>query len=204
MQVDLTAGDGSAEVEIRYVLSGALGTGTLTLELLGFDSATATDAVHCCWTVDEETVVLWPTTGSHRAASIPVPVVAEAEDHLPSLRLRYRVAHAVTEENGAVHGRIPVLSVDLPPVGEGADVFSASLVLPASWVVTEGFPTGLARGDEGAWGVSLPVVPAMVSVRARSDGTWRPGAPLLVDILAAVVLLLAGFLGWRHLRKLPS
>jgi hypothetical protein len=39
----------------------------------------------------------------------------------------------------------------------------------------------------------------MVSVRGRSDGTWRPGVNLIVEILAGAFLLGFAFLGWRHL-----
>jgi len=203
MRVDVTGSDGSAEVEIDYVLSGTIATRAVAVALLGFDSSTVTDAVYCCWAGSEETIVLWPSTGSRRMASIPLPVVPAGADGPSTLRISYHVARAVTEKGGGVHGRIPVLSLDLPPLGGGADVFSTSLSLPAEWIMTEGFPTGFRPGDDGVPSVT-PVVPSMVSFRARSDGRWRPGLPLLIDVLMSALILLVGFFGWRHLRRLSS
>jgi len=204
MRVDVTAGDGSAAVEIDYTLSGTITTDALGVELLGFGSATVAEVVYCCWAGEAKTIVLWPTTGSHTMASIPFPALTEGEEGPPPLQIRYQVTGAVTEEGSAAYARIPVLSVELPPLSGGGDVFSVSLVLPAKWVLTEGFPTGLRRGDDGRASVTLPVVPSLVSFRARSDGKWRPGLPLIIDVLAAALILLAGFLGWLHLKRLPS
>lgn len=204
MRIDVTAGDGSVAVKIDYTLSGTLTTDALGVELLGFGSATVAEAVYCCWAGEAKTIVLWPTAGSRKMASIPFPSLAEGEEGPPPLQIWYQVTGAVTEEGSAADGRIPVLSVDLPPLSAGGEVFSVSLTLPAEWVLIDGFPTGLRQGDDGRASVTLPVVPSLVSFRARSDGRWRPGLPLLIDVLAVALILLAGILGWLHLRKLPS
>jgi hypothetical protein len=96
---------------------------------------------------------------------------------------------------------VPVLNVALPPEAASPGLFHAELRLPSGWRVAEGFPTGL-RAAEAAdvWTVELAVVPAVVSLRARTDGRWRPALKDLLDVAALV--LVAGFslMGWRHLR----
>jgi hypothetical protein len=76
--------------------------------------------------------------------------------------------------------------------------------LPEGWSVTEGFPSGLARREDGAYAVALAVVPAVVTFRGRSDDRRPPGVPLLLSGLAGLILLGAGLAGWRHLRSIAA
>ena len=76
--------------------------------------------------------------------------------------------------------------------------------MPETWRVADGFPSGLRRDADGTLRASLPVAPSMVGFRARSDGTWRPGFPHLVDALTLLVLFGFGLRGWLHLRGVVS
>ncbi len=100
----------------------------------------------------------------------------------------------------AVRVDIPVLTAALPPVRDAGDIFHADIRMPSIWFVTESFPTGLRPGPDGSYTVDLPVAPSVITIRARTDGAWRPGAPLLLDALAGAILLAFVIVGWRHLR----
>lgn len=192
---DLTGGDGVARVTVDYELNVPDGTSEVTVELLGFDAATAQDFVVSGGAL----VVLWPTTGSRRSATVTLP--ASAGVGRRRLTLEYHVDFAVLDEGGALRARIPVLSVALPPATDSGDVFSAEVTVPENWAVTEAFPTGLREREPGVFAVALPVVPAVVSLRGRTDGAWRPGLPWVVNLLVAMILLGFGLAGWRYLRE---
>ena len=197
-EADLTAADGAAEVRIRYLLAAEAG-GALPLDvpiavdLLGFDDAT-TDR----FTADGIGVELWPTTGSHRAAAVHAPTAASGSV-LP-MEFRYRIERAVVDDGGRLRGRIPVLSGPSPPTSEGGDAFEARLLLPETWVPSEGFPSGLRVQPDGTYAVTLQAVPSVVGFRGRSDGIRRPGLPLLMDLLTVLLLISFSAFGWRHLR----
>jgi hypothetical protein len=212
MEADLRAGDGSAEVRISYVFVAALPDARLPLaeripiELLGFGDATATE-VHLGSGV---TIALAPTVGSHRAAALQ-PSESESGDVLrpegssgDALRveIRYRVEQAVVFDGPRLRGRIPAVTGPAPIAG--GDGFEAVVLLPDAWVVSDGFPSGLAPGPSGFHEVSLPVVPAMVGFRARTDGRRRPGLPLLIDLLTLTILLGFAAFGLRHLRSVAA
>lgn len=247
VEVDMGAGDGSADVVVRYRL-GAGEEGAplpsarpITFELLGFGDATAQEIELLRSGGDRragggggtegggaeaggaERVVLWPTVGSHRVAVIEPPPAGDAETL--SLTVSYRVADVIERRKGdtsgviggtagrdagaagpaeLVHARIPVLTG--PPVraASGGDAFDARLTVPAEWAVTEGFPSRLRRVDDGVWAVSLTVAPSVVGFRASTDGRWRPGFPLLVDLLTLVILAVFLVGGWRHLRRMAA
>ena len=145
-------------------------------------------------------VVLWPATGSRRSATVGLG--ASVGVGRSSQTFEYRVDSAVREEAGALRAHVPVLSVSLPPATDSGDVFLAVVTVPENWSVVEGFPTGLRERERGVYDVALPVVPSVVSLRGRTDGAWRPGFNLIVDLLAVVILLAFGLVGWRHLREL--
>ena len=117
----------------------------------------------------------------------------------------YRVDEPVTEAGGKLRGRVPVLGIDRAPREAGPGLFRAELRVPPQWVVTEGFPTGLApSGEPGVYRAELSVVPSLVSFRARADGAWRPGLPVLLDVLAGAILLVFAVFGWRHMREVAA
>lgn len=252
VEVDMSAGDGSADVLVRYRLGpGEEGAPLpsaepITFDLLGFDEATAGEIVLLRPDGGErpegaedadgpsgsqarpgERVVLWPTVGSHRMAVVEPPFDLDGETL--TMTVAYRVQNVAAglgagaagpttaadgrdapagrdggggDLAGMIHARIPVLTG--PPVRaeSGGEAFQARLTVPESWAVSEGFPSGLRAVDDGVWAVSLTVAPSVVGFRASTDGRWRPGLPLLVDVLT--VLILASFIGagWRHLRSI--
>lgn len=139
-------------------------------------------------------LVLDPESGHLRATDIPAASPGD------SIVVTYTVDGAVEADGADVRLRLPVVVVHLPPHTADGPVFQATIDVPGDWAVTGGFPTGLAQADNGSWMVDLAVVPSLVSLRARTDGAWRPGLPGVLDTLALVVLLAFGFVGARHLR----
>jgi hypothetical protein len=96
----------------------------------------------------------------------------------------------VTGETVRVH--VPVLTVAFPPQSDAGNIFHAEVRVPSYWSVTEAFPTGLRQRTDGVFAVDLTASPSVISLRARTDGAWRPGVPLLLDVLAGAIHLRAG------------
>lgn len=191
LTVDLTAGDGGAAVRLEYEMTLEDVAEAVTVELLVPEGIAVGDV----FATGRERVVLWPASGVRRSAAVAVERSAGNERRLV---VEYRVDGAVREEGGAVHVRIPVLSVSLPPT-ESGDVLQASVRVPAAWSVSERFPTGLREAEQGVYEASLPVVPSVVSLRGRTDGKWRPGLGLILEVLTAVILVGFGTASWRNL-----
>ena len=194
---DLSPDDGGAEVRVEYVLA-VEGAAELRFELLGFGEAT-TEAF---WLGPSRTgtpIRLERESGSLWAAEFTLALAGPD----PEFRLvgNYWVAAAVERSGAKLRVHVPVLTLALPPADGVPDLFRAELRLPSSWSVSEGFPTGLSLGPDGTYSVDLPVAPSVVSLRGRSDGAWRPGLPLVLDLMAGVVLVVFGLRGWRHLRE---
>jgi len=179
----------------------------------------------------ERRIVLWPTVGSHRVAVMEPPFQlvetpsggeeAPVGDEGPlSLTVSYRIENALEGEgvvdrpgsgtdagedpSPMIHARIPILTG--PPVRAqgGGEAFSARVRVPETWMVSEGFPSGLDVGDDGIYAVSLTVAPSVVGFRASTDGRWRLGFPLLVDLLTLLILTAFAGFGWRHLRGVAA
>lgn len=139
-------------------------------------------------------VVLDAESGRLRAAELPVASPGD------SIVVSYTVDGAVQGEGADVRLRVPVVVVDFPPHTADGPVFHAVIDVPDGWAVSGSFPTGLSETADGTWEVDLAVVPSLVSLRARTDGIWRPGLPVVLDGLALVALLAFGLFGVRHLR----
>lgn len=198
MVVELIDADGAATVRVDYLLVGGLPGSAVPLQLLGFAAAT-TEEVTVAGLGD---VILWPASGSLRAASFSAP------DHDPGSPLRlsvgYRIAHAVEGEGPVLRVRIPVAVVPLP-TAEGVEApFEARVRLPNGWTLSEAFPSGFRADSAGDQVVSLAVIPSVVGFRANTDGQWRLGFPLVVHLLMATILIAFGWRGLRHLRKLAA
>ena len=201
---DLTAGDGSADVRVEYELDLGAAATSVPFEILGFGGATAER-----FELDDprRSVSLVPVSGSRREAAVLVS--ADAPGGGVRVVARYRVEAAVAMDGAALRGHVPVLTVDWPPAQALPGLFGAELRVPAAWELSEGFPTGLAeavRGGEGArtYVVDLAVAPSVVSFRGRTDGARRPGMPLTLDVLAALLIAGFGLVGWRHLRSVAN
>jgi hypothetical protein len=212
--VDLTEADGAARVRVAYDLATQAGA-TVSATALEFAGARVENV--CVEGLDAPLQLERPRA---LASSVRLPPAAATPGSpgspgtsgtsgasgtsAPGRRVvaTYEVPGAVIEDGPRIRAHVPVLSVDLPPEAASPGFFRAELHLPPGWRVAEGFPTGLdASATPGVYAVELAVVPAVLSLRARSDGRWRPGLPALLD--AAAVALVAAFalLGWRHLRE---
>lgn len=201
LTADVSAVGTDAEVRIEYTVApGGQDADALRVELLGFGPA-AVDSVRV--EADGRAIRLAPETGSMRADTFALPPARPDEEEV-GVSLTYRVAGAVERSGHDVRVRVPVLVLDLPPAPGGGPVFHGSVRLPDTWSVSGAFPTGLAETEKGRWEVDLSVVPALVSLRGRSDGAWRPGLPQALDALALVLLLGFGLVGWRHLREMAG
>lgn len=205
VDIEMGSGDGSAEVGIRFELSTQVPGAPLpldhpvTFEMLGFGGSVAEDVRRG----NGEVVVLWPTVGSHRAAVVRLSS-ADVEGDMATVTFSYRVDDVLEAPGASVHARVPLLTG--PPVRAetGEDAFQARLSVPDEWVVTEGFPSGMRPSGPGGQVVSLAVAPSIVGFRARTDGRWRPGFPLFVDVLTLLILGTFAAFGWRHLREVAA
>ncbi len=192
---DLTARDGSAEVRMDIVLADADTVGSTSAMILDFGRATAGDVRTGA---GGDAVDLLRGAGLARSVRLPV----EHIDGEARTQVTYQVEHATVENRGAVRGHLPVLGVRLRPERTLPGLFEAELRLPPEWRVLEGFPTGMtATGEPGVYRVDLQVVPSLLSFRARSDGAWRPGLPLVLDVLGLGLLLAFSVVGWRYMRS---
>lgn len=206
LTAEVGEGGTNAEVRVEYALSGMDPAGdSVRLELLGFGPALADSVrVEGAGQVGPGGVIpLAPETGSMRAATLPPSMLAPAGGGA-TLAFSYRVTGAVERSGADVRIRLPVLVVDFPPEQGGGPLFHASVRLPEGWSVSGGFPSGPVRTAGGVWETDLAVVPALVSLRGRSDGAWRPGLPQVLDALALLVLAAFGVVGWRHLREVAA
>jgi len=197
LTADLTAGDGSASVRVEYRLSGGAPDTAVPIQLLGFDEAT-TDQVRVG---DRDPVVLWPTSGTLRAAMVR-PWASEASEY-GRFVVEYDIREAVEESGNDFLVRIPVVVAGLTAGDARDEFFRASVRLPAEWRVADGFPSGF-RPDADAHSVSLSVLPAVLRLQGTVDGSWRLGLPLLVDVLVVSILLAFAFFGWLHLRRIAA
>jgi hypothetical protein len=143
---------------------------------------------------------LRPDGGSRVRATVPLEERAPG-DHRASLAFAYRVAGAAVLDEGAMRVRIPVATLVMPSATDSGDVFHARVTLPDGWRVVEGFPTGISEREPGVHSADLRVVPSLVSMRGRTDGAWRPGLELLIDLLTSVVLVVVLAVGWRRMRE---
>ncbi|MDA0311326.1 MAG: hypothetical protein O2992_04325 [Gemmatimonadetes bacterium] len=197
MYADLSPDDGGAEVRIDYELQTD-GIAPLRFELLGFGDSKAEGF----WFGDRDTGVpmrLEAEVGSMRASEFSLN--SAAEDGAFVFTARYWIADAVVRSGNRVTVNVPVLSVALPPSPDAEEVFGAEVVLPDGWAVSGSFPTGISQSAASTFSVGLAVVPAVVTVRGRTDGVWRPDLALTLEVLAGLVLLVFGAFGIRHLRE---
>ncbi len=190
----------SALVRVVYTLDVPAVT-PLRIQLLGFGEARTSvvwlgDARQGTW------LELDPGEGSMRTAAYTLNLAAP--DSAFRLEVRYRLRRALKTEGPSAEAVLPVLVVALPPAPDAGEVFQARVALPEGWRLLDAFPSGLRAGTPGADGVryasvSLPVVPSVVRVRARTDGAWRPGLPFVLDVGAVLALVIFAGVGFRYL-----
>lgn len=180
---DLDVADASVAVRITFELAG-LGPddAPVAVRALGFRGTTLER-------VESDGRVVELDLSTPLAPVGRIAVVPDREGRA-TLALRYRVAGAVDVDGTDARVRIPLLAPAVPPGDTGPGLFEATVTAPTEWRVAEGFPTTIRPGGaSGTWTVDLAVVPAMVSLRAHTDGRWRPGLVGLLDGVALACLL---------------
>lgn len=193
LQADLTGASGEATVRVEYLLGGVAPGDSVPVSLLDFGPAIPFD-----FRVGEgaESLSLSRLQGASRGGHARVD---RASDGQGRLVVTYRVP-LPTDASGVVVTHLPVLRADLPLEGSRPGLWAAEVRVPSGWRVTEAFPTGFVRsGAAGTLAGDLQVVPTVVTLRVRPDGAWRPGLLLLMNVLAAGVVVLTCVAGWRHL-----
>ncbi len=150
-------------------------------------------------------------------ASLPVRLTGagaprlEGEIELPaalassgqmSLEVAYRVTDAVREEGAGVRVGLPMLAVDWAPAEARPGVFQAEVTLPEGMVAREIFPVTPSGGTTpGVARASLQVLPAVVQVRARPEGSLGLSLPGVLELLVLVTVIACGMAGLRFVRK---
>jgi len=189
-----------AQVILEIEVEHADETATLPATVLDFGDARLADLA-----VGSEGA---PATLEYERGAARAGTVAVEPGPTPETRLvlaTYRVRDAIRARGASVRAHVPVLSVDRPPAAATPGFFRVELKLPPEWSLTEGFPSRIRRTDRaGVYEVDLSVVPSVISFRGRVDGAWRPGVPLLLDLSAALILLVFSAVGLRHLRAVAA
>ena len=119
-----------------------------------------------------------------------------------SLEVGYRVTDAVREDGAGVRVGLPMLAVDWAPAEPTPGMFQAEVILPEGMVAREIFP--VTPGGGAAPGVahaSLQVLPAVVQVRARPEGSLGLSLPGVLELLVLVAVIACGMAGLRLVRR---
>lgn len=202
-----SAGPGSGaptRVRVRYRLAPATGVGMVPLKGLGFFGARPAAVGVRFGDGPTRSVALQNPRGDLLSATPAIPGVPAAGDTL-SLLLTYELEQAISPDARAFDLVLPVIYVDWPPAGAPEDMFAARVTIPADYTVVEAFPTVpkevTVDGDRRSYTFGVQVVPSMVRFRGHVGE-----APLLtfarkVDLAVVLILLVAGGLGWRGLRR---
>lgn len=204
LTADLTAGNGSAAVTVVYALAQTpSATPTTPGRTIPVTLLEIGDASVSRFSVNGGTPMEITTTqGRQRGADIDPPPGEPGQNLV--VELTYRVERAVVADGAAIQARIPVLAGPSAPEPGGEGGFEARVRIPTEWRIAEGFPSGLRPDADGVLTVDLQVTPAFVGFRARSDGAWRPGVPLMVDLIMVVILGVFATFGLRHLRRVVA
>ncbi len=119
-----------------------------------------------------------------------------------SLDVGYRVTDAVREDGAGVRVALPMLAVDWAPAEARPGMFQAEVTLPEGMVAREIFPvTPTGGGTPGVARASLQVLPAVVQVRARPEGSLGLSLPGVLELLVLIVVIACGMAGLRFVRK---
>lgn len=140
--------------------------------------------------------------GGYLRGRVALPPQLRGADSL-RLQVSYTVREARVDRGSDLRYRLPVMVAGEPPREALPGTFTARIHLPGEVSVHESFPTGFrtAPDSPGQVELSLQVVPAVVTLRARM-GEAPLLAPLRLLDLGAVLLLAAlGAWGLRALSR---
>ena len=118
------------------------------------------------------------------------------------LDVGYRVTDAVRGDGAGVRVGLPMLAVDWAPAEARPGMFQAEVTLPEGMVAREIFPVTPGGGAApGVTRASLQVLPAVVQVRARPEGSLGLSLPGVLELLVLVVVIACGMAGLRFVRR---
>lgn len=118
------------------------------------------------------------------------------------LDVGYRVTDAVRAEGAGVRVGLPMLAVDWVPAEARPGVFQAEVALPEGMVAREIFPVTPSGGTTpGVARASLQVLPAVVRVRARPEGSLGLSLPGVLELLVLITVIACGMAGLRFVRR---
>lgn len=203
---------GAAEVTLEYRFSGVAPGEAVPLSFLRFGQARL-------GALRTAVMRVTPPPASARRTTFEVPAeaapaggsaadsdrgyAARTSDAPARLTLRYQVTRAVARDGRSQRVHVPVLSVPWPPEEARPGTFRVEVRVPPDWKVTQVFPTSLrpSAADPGLLVGELPVVPSVITVRARAGSGGLPTLPRVLDVLAAIALVAISWTGWRHMRS---
>ena len=203
IRVDVSADareTGAAVVSMSYRLQVVPETRVVPFTLLLFAPAHVEEISA---QVDGEVLqVRMPGAGAPRLeGEIELPAALGALGEL-SLDLGYRVEGAVREEGAGVRIVLPMLAVDWAPAEARPGVFQAEVALPGGMEAREIFPVTPTGGSTpGMARASLQVLPAVVQVRARPEGSVGLSLPGVLELLVLIVVIACGMAGLRFVRR---
>lgn len=202
VRVDATGADAGVEVRLR-VLPGGAGSVPLRALLPGGTSLAAVEA-----RVGGVPVAVRDLVGEgpvlDGALDLPAGVVGAGP---VEVALAYRVVGGAARAGQGLRVRVPVVAPAWPPAAALPGTFQVEVALPAGLELREAFPAAwraldAAQGDGPTLLASdLPVVPALVRLRAEPPGVGVLAPPRVATVAVALVLLLAGVLGGRALLR---
>lgn len=191
---------GAALVSMTYRLQVGPETGAVPFTLLLFAPANVEEISA---RVDGEVLPVRTTdAGAPRLeGEIELPAALPSSGEV-SLDVGYRVTGAVLEEGAGVRVGLPMLAVDWAPAEARPGVFQAEVALPEGMVAREIFPVTPTGGTTpGVARASLQVLPAVVQVRARPEGSLGLSLPGVLELLVLVTVIACGMAGLRFVRK---
>lgn len=140
-------------------------------------------------------------------------VVELPADRAGAERLQLRLLYEVLPEPEQLTGgpfvvTLPLLVSDWAPSEARPETFQATVYLPVGTSALAAFPTEYARvesidrtSEAPAYRFDLPVVPALLRVRAAPGEPPLVTAERAVDLAAVALLVGLAVVGWRRLRE---
>ncbi len=191
---------GAALVSMNYRLELARETSAVPFTLLLFAPANVEEI----WAQVEGEVLPVRLTGTgapRLVGEIALPAALASSGQV-SLDVAYRVTDAVREDGAGVRVGLPMLAVDWAPAEATPGMFQADVTLPEGMVAREIFPVTPTGGTTpGVARASLQVLPAVVQVRARPEGSLGLSLPGVLELLVLVVVIACGMAGLRFVRR---
>lgn len=191
---------GAALVSMNYRLELDPGTSAVPFTLLLFAPAHV-EEISAQVEGDVLPVRLTGAGAPRLEGEIELPAALASSGQV-SLDVAYRVTDAVREEGAGVRVGLPVVAVDWAPAEATPGMFHAEVTLPEGMVAREIFPVTPSGGTTpGVARASLQVVPAVVQVRARPEGSLGLSLPGVLELLVLIVVIACGMAGLRFVRR---